>query len=150
VPSLAGPGLVEPSVEFGATAKSDDNSSPIPEMELERLELEVSAAKAGLTPVVPHVVRGASGIDHRVSLLFTDGTHLCGFDFYESVTNIEVLRSFAKKFDSGADINIVCLSGETSRDALSLAQQYQMRILGPKAAEKFFIFKSQPVEQPAT
>ena len=110
-------------------------------MELEKLALEVSAAKAGLKPVDPHVLRGDSGIDHRVNLLFTDGTKLYGFDFYESVTEIEVVRSYAKRFDCKVPINIVCLSGQVTAAATQLAMGYGMKVLSPKAAETFFVFE---------
>jgi hypothetical protein len=110
-------------------------------MEFEKLALEVSAAKAGLKPVNPHVLRGASGIDHRVNLLFTDGAKLYGFDFYESVTEIEVVRSFAKKFDCKVAINIVSLSGEVTQGARELATGYGMKVLSPRAVETYFVFE---------
>ncbi len=110
-------------------------------MEFEKLALEVSAAKAGLKPVSPQVLRGDSGIDHKVNLLFTDGARLYGFDFYESVTEIEVVRSFAKKFDCKVSINLVSLSGEVTKGAMALADGYAMKVLSPKAAESFFVFE---------
>jgi len=110
-------------------------------MELEKLALEVSAAKAGLKPVSPNVLRGDSGIEHRVSLLFTNGTTKFGFDFYETVTEIEVVRSFAKRFDTKTTINLVCLSGEATPGARKLANDYGMKVLSPKAAENFFVFE---------
>jgi hypothetical protein len=110
-------------------------------MDFEKLALEVSAAKAGLKPVSPQVVRGDSGIDHRVTLLFTDGAKLYGFDFYESVTEIEVVRSFAKKFDCKVNINLVSLTGEVTQGAMALANGYAMKVLSPKAAENFFAFE---------
>jgi len=113
-------------------------------MEFEKLALEVSAARAGLKPVTPHVLRGDSGIDHKVNLLFTDGTRLYGFDFYETITEIEVVRSFAKKFDCKVPINLVCLSGEITEGAGKLAEGYGMKVLSPKAAESFFVFEEAP------
>jgi hypothetical protein len=113
-------------------------------MEFEKLALEVSAAKAGLKPVTPRVFKGDSGIEHRVNLLFTDGTRFYGFDFYDSVTEIEVLRSFAKKFDSKVPINIVCMSGEVTMGARELAKSYGMKVLSPTAAETFFVFEQEP------
>jgi hypothetical protein len=110
-------------------------------MELEKLALEVSAAAAGLKPVSPRTLRGDSGIEHKVNLLFTDGSKLYGFDFYETVTEIEVLRSYAKKFDCKVSINMVCLSGEVTEGARRLASEYNMKVLSPKAAENFFVFE---------
>jgi hypothetical protein len=110
-------------------------------MELEKLALEVSAARAGLLPVESRTIRGDSGVDHRVNLLFSDGARLYGFDFYERVTDIDVIRSYTKMFDSRASVNIVCLSGEVSEQAASLAAGYGMKILSPKAAETFFVFE---------
>jgi hypothetical protein len=119
-------------------------------MELEKLALEVRAVKAGLTPVDSHVIRGDSGVDHRVNLLFSDGSKLYGFDFYESVTAIDVIKSYTKKFDSKALVNIVCLSGEVSEEAASLAMGYGMKILSPKAAETFFVFEQAKSNQTPT
>jgi hypothetical protein len=110
-------------------------------MEYEKLVIELSARKAGLTPVTPHVLKGDSGIDHKVSLLFTDGSRLYGFDFYDTVGELEVVRTYAKKFDSKASINIVCLRGEITEAARSLAHSYDMRILSPKTVEEFLIFE---------
>jgi hypothetical protein len=110
-------------------------------MEYEKLVLELSARRVGLKPVTPRILRGASGVDHRVSLLFTDDSNLYAFDFYDLVTEIEVVRSYAKKFDSKANVNIVCLSGDATEQARSLAHSYDMKILSPKALESFFVFE---------
>jgi hypothetical protein len=113
-------------------------------MEYEKLALEVGAIKAGLTPIAPPIVQGDSGVSHRFTLLFSVGNRLYGFDFYEEVTEIEVVRSYAKKFDSRASVNLVCTSGKMTEGAKTLAVSYDMRILGPKAAETFFVFEPVP------
>jgi hypothetical protein len=110
-------------------------------MEYEKLALRVSAAKAGLKPVSSPVVQGASGVEHRFTLLFSNESSLYGFDFYESVTELEVIKSFTKKYDSGAFVNVVCLSGSVTDAARSLAATYGMQVLSPKAAETFFVFE---------
>lgn len=107
-------------------------------MEFEKLSLEVGALKAGLATVDPRVLQGVSGVEHRFDLLFTDGHSYFAFDFYESVTTMDVIRTFAKKFDSKATVNIVSRSGGADGDARSLAAAYGMRILTPDAVEGFF------------
>jgi hypothetical protein len=107
-------------------------------MEYEKLVLEVSAIKAGLTPVSPHVLQGSSGIQHRFNLLFSDGSHYYAFDFYDSVTEVEVVKSYAKKFDLRCRVNIVCPAGKATQEAVQLALGYNMRILAPEAASSFF------------
>ena len=107
-------------------------------MEFEKLALEVSAMKAGLKAVSPHVLQGASGVVHNFDLLFSDGSRKYAFDFYESVTDVEVVRSYAKKFDSSSSVNIICPPGAAAESAQKLALVYNMRILAPEAAATFF------------
>ena len=107
-------------------------------MEFEKLALEVSALKAGLTALSPHALQGSSGVEHKFDLLFTDGRHRYAFDFYEEVSEVEVVRSFAKKFDSGCTVNIVCPPGMATDEAQKLALFYNMRVLTPEAAPTFF------------
>ena len=104
-------------------------------MEYEKLALELSAAKAGLRPVKPGVLHGESGVEHRVTVLFTDGSRFLGFDFYDKVTEFEVLRSYVKKLDTGATLRIVSLREEATEGAKGLAAGYGINILSPKAAE---------------
>ncbi|MDG7011287.1 MAG: hypothetical protein JRN57_04115 [Nitrososphaerota archaeon] len=107
-------------------------------MEFEKLALEVSAQKAGLKSVTPHVLQGSSGVEHRFDLLFTDGLRNYAFDCYESVTDIEVVKSYAKKFDTGCSVSIVSPAGKVSDAAKELALHYDMRILAPEAASTYF------------
>ena len=107
-------------------------------MEFEKLALEVSAMRAGLTAVTPRVLRGESGVEHRFDLVFSDGTRSFAFDFYERVTDVEVVSSYAKKLDTGASVNIVSLRGSATEEARQLALSYEVKILNPKAAETFF------------
>ncbi len=108
-------------------------------MEYEKLALEVGAVRAGLTPVKSRVVPGDSGVEHRFDMLFTDGTRLYGFDFYERVTEVEMVRSYIKKFDTGTAVKVVCLSGEVTPGARALAVAYDMKVLSPKDAEAHFV-----------
>ena len=107
-------------------------------MEFEKLALEVSALKAGLTPVSPHVLQGASGVEHRFDLLFTDGARYYAFDFYDRVTDVEVVKSYAKKFDAGCSVSVISPLGAVTADAKTLAISYNMRLLTPEAASTFF------------
>ena len=107
-------------------------------MEFEKLALEVSARKAGLTAVKPRVLQGSSGVEHKFDLLFTDGDHFHAFDFYEEVTDVEVVKSFAKKFDVGCPVSIVSPPGKATEGAQKLALSYGMRIITPDAVPTVF------------
>ena len=113
-------------------------------MEYEKLALEVSAMKAGLKPVEPRSVQGASGVEHVFTLLFSDGERKFGFDFCESVEVIDVIRSYAKKLDSGIPVNIVCVTGRVTEEANKLALLYDIHILGPQTTDTFFLFEPVP------
>lgn len=107
-------------------------------MEFEKLAVEVNAAKAGLTEVDPPTLKGESGVQHRFNLLFSDGNSTYAFDFYERVTEIQVIRSYVKKFDTGSSVGIVCLSGKVTEGAEALAGSYGMSIAGRGEIESFF------------
>ena len=107
-------------------------------MEFEKLALEVSALKAGLKAVNPRVIRGTSGVEHRFDLLFSDGARNYAYDFYESVGEVEVVKSYAKKFDAGCTLSIISPAGRVSDAAKDLALSYNMRLLTPEAATTFF------------
>lgn len=107
-------------------------------MEYEKLALEVSAVRAGLVPVSPHVLQGESGVEHRFDLLFSDGGRRYAFDFYEKVDDIEVMKSYLKRFDTRTSVVIVCTRGEVTAEARSLADSYGMKILTPEEAETYF------------
>ncbi len=72
-------------------------------------------------------------------MLFTDGTRLYGFDFYDKATEVGVDRSYGKKFDTGTTVSQVCPSREVTAAARSLAVAYDTRVLSPKAAETFSV-----------
>ena len=107
-------------------------------MEFEKLTLEVGAAKAGLTPVTPRTVQGESGVVHSFNLLFSDGRRLFAFDIYDSVTDIEAVKSYAKKLDTGCAVTIVCPADRVTAEAGQLALGYGLRILTPEVAGAFF------------
>ena len=107
-------------------------------MEFEKLAVEVSATRAGLAEIKPPTMAGVSGVQHRFSLLFSDGDSRYAFDFYERVTEAQVIRSYAKKFDTKSSVAIVSLSGEVTDAAAALARSYGISIAGPDDIESFF------------
>ncbi|MDE1858694.1 MAG: hypothetical protein KGI26_06495 [Thaumarchaeota archaeon] len=107
-------------------------------MEFEKLAVEVGALKAGLTAVTPHVLQGGSGVEHKFDMLFSDGARNYAFDFYDTVTDIEVVKSYAKKFDSGCSVSIISPAGSVTDAAKELALSYNMRLLTPEAASTVF------------
>jgi len=107
-------------------------------VELERLELRVAAAKAGLHVADPPLLTGRSGVTHRFSFLASDESGSFGFDFYDTVGEIELLKSAIKKFDTGAIIQVVCLKGVPSPEAELLARDLELKILSPETLVSSF------------
>ena len=107
-------------------------------MYAERLTLEVEAARLGWTVVKPPRVRGTSGVEHSFSFLATSGNIRYAFDVYDQVTEVEVLKSYSRKFDTGAIVNLVSSRGTISPEAQSLAKEYGMKILRPDEVAPFF------------
>ena len=107
-------------------------------MELERLELRVAAAKAGLQVVQPPLMTGRSGVTHKFSFLASDDSGSFAFDFYDTVGEIELLKSAIKKFDTGAVVQVVCLKGIPSPEAELLARDLEIRVLSPESLIRSF------------
>ncbi len=107
-------------------------------MKFEGLSLEVAAKNAGLLVVKPPVLRGKSGVDHRFDVLVSDGPRFYGFDFYESINEMDVLRSYIKKFDTSAVVGLVCGTGKVALEAGVLAKEYEMQVLPPDRLSGFF------------
>jgi len=104
----------------------------------ERLTLEVEAARLGWTVVKPPRVRGTSGVEHSFSFLATSGSIRYAFDVYDEVTEVEVLKSYSRKFDTGAIVNLVSSRGTISPEAQNLAKEYGMKILRSDEIAPFF------------
>ncbi len=107
-------------------------------MKFEGLTLEVAARTAGMMVVKPPVLHGKSGVDHRFDGLVSDGVNFFAFDFYDSVNEMDVLRTYIKKFDTSASVSIVSASGHVVPGAATLAREYRMDVLSPDGLSKFF------------
>ena len=107
-------------------------------MNFESLALEIHATKAGFEVIKPPRCRGTSGVDHRFSFVASDGKHVYAFDLCQDVGEVEVIRAFLKKIDTGTNVSLVCLRGRPSEEGLNLAKSYDLRILTPADIEPFF------------
>jgi len=107
-------------------------------MYYEKLALEVGATVAGLDVVKPAVIRGESGAEQRFSFVAEDRGELYAFDIYTEVTEVDVLRTYVKKMDTGASAFIVCLSGRPDGKAKELARNYGIDVLSPMEVGDFF------------
>ena len=107
-------------------------------MSYERLALEVGAEVSGCEIVRPAVIRGTSGTDHRFTLLAADGARMLAFDIHQEVGEVDVLRTFVKRMDTGVEIFIVCLSGKPRERAKELCDSYGIVVLGPREVGDFF------------
>ena len=109
-------------------------------MEFEKLLLEIQATRAGWLVAKPPVLRGVSGATHKFSFLVSKWSVNQAFDIYDNVTDIEILRSFLKKIDTGASVDVICVKGRCSSSAEALAQEYGIRVL--KAADPVTLIQS--------
>ena len=107
-------------------------------MYYEKLALEVGATVAGFDVVKPAVIRGASGIDQRFTFVANDGTQQYAFDVCPEVGQVEVLRNYVKKMDTGARTFVVCLSGRPTPEGNELAKNYGIEVLSPSEVGDFF------------
>jgi len=107
-------------------------------MYYEKLALEVGATVAGFTVVKPAVIRGASGVDHRFTFVASDGPSMYAFDVCADAGQVEILRTYIKKMDTGAKTYIVCLSGKANADTEEMAKSYGIDVLSPSEVGDFF------------
>ena len=107
-------------------------------MELEKVALEVAASKAGLNVLKGAVLQGRSGIDHKFAFVASDGVRSFAFDFYNGARDVDVLRTFVKKYDTGIEANIISAGSRPTQAAASLAGEYGMKILGTDSLASFF------------
>ena len=107
-------------------------------MYYEKLALEVGATVAGLKVVKPPYIMGASGIEQKFTFVATDGPETYAFDLYPDAGEVEVLRTYVKKMDTGAKTYVVCLSGRPKPEGMRMAENYGIEVLGPKEVGDFF------------
>lgn len=107
-------------------------------MYYERLALEVGATVAGFNVVKPAAITGASGTEHRFTFVASEGSSTYAFDVYPEVGEVEILRTYIKKLDTGARTFVICLSGKPRAEALRVAECYGIELLGPKEVGDFF------------
>jgi hypothetical protein len=107
-------------------------------MYTEKLLLEVQAARLGWSTVRPSLARGRSGTQHQFSYLASSGGLLYGFDVCDEVSEVEVLRSYIKSYDTGVLVQIVSRVGKTTQVAKQLLREYGMRVLTEADIVPFF------------
>ena len=107
-------------------------------MYYEKLALEVGATVAGFSVIKPAVIRGESGTDQRFTFVAADGSQMYAFDVCTEVGQVEILRMYVKKMDTGAKTFVICLSGRPKPEAQELANCYGIEVLGPKEVGDFF------------
>ena len=107
-------------------------------MYYEKLALEVGATVAGFNVIKPAVIRGESGTDQRFTFVAADGSQMYAFDVCTEVGQVEILRMYVKKMDTGARAFAVCLSGRPSAQAKDLAKIYGIDVLSPSEVGDFF------------
>jgi hypothetical protein len=104
----------------------------------EKLSLEVGSTKLGWEVVKPRKIRGISGIEHSFSFVTSSGRTNYAFDIYDQVTEVEVMKSYLKKYDTEAIVNLVSTKGTANPGAQRLATEYGMEILSPDEILTYF------------
>jgi hypothetical protein len=107
-------------------------------MYYEKLALEVNAAASGLNVIKPAILKGKSEYDQKFTFVAVDETSTYAFDIYPEVGEREVMRTYLKKLDTGAETYIVCLQGKPTPEAAALASEYGLGMLGPGSVGDFF------------
>lgn len=110
-------------------------------MYYEKLALEVGATVAGFTVVKPSVIQGTSGNIQKFTFVASDGPEMYAFDVCTDVTQVEILRTYVKKMDTGAKTYVICLSGRPTPEAKEMARYYGIEILDPSDVGDFFCKK---------
>ena len=75
--------------------------------------------------IEPPILPGTSGVRHRFSFLVKVNDKLCAVDIYDHVSEVEVLRSYIKMYDTHATGRIISETG-ISPIAWTLAAQYKL------------------------
>ena len=107
-------------------------------MYYEKLALEVGATVAGYEVAKPPRILGASGVEQKFDFVASEEGTKYAFDIYNDVGEVEILRTYVKKMDTGAETFIVCLSGRPKDRAKELSVNYGIQILGPKEVGDLF------------
>ena len=97
--------------------------------EREANQMNAIATKFNWLTKSPPTLTGNTGITHRFDFVALEGEKHITFDIYEQLGEIEVLRTFIKKLDTGASTYIVCLSDNITEQARKLAANYGLKIL---------------------
>lgn len=109
-------------------------------MYTEILELEVGTLRNGWEVIKPPLLTGKSRVNHKFSLLARALGRYLAFDVYDELGELEILRTFIKKLDTGASTFIVSMKGVSTETARRLAADYGIRILDHAEIEEFFNF----------
>jgi len=107
-------------------------------MRVERLALEVEAKRLGWLVLDPPVLVGRSGVEHTFSFLASTGSLKRGIDIFVDTDEIDVLKAYVKKYDTGATVDILCTTGKASEAAKVLAKEYGMKIITVEGIKDFF------------
>jgi hypothetical protein len=74
---------------------------------------------------------------HSFSFMAADEHTTYCFDVYDEVTEIEVLKSYIKKIDTGYAVSLVS-GGRVGPLGSSLAKEYGMAVVAPNEIPEFF------------
>jgi len=104
----------------------------------ERISLETVAVKSRWRIVNPPALIGRSGITHRFDLVVMNGQEVRAFDICERLSEIDVIRIYLKKLDTGASVCIVCHAKRMTEGVRRLVSEYGLKALHSDEVELAF------------
>ena len=110
----------------------------------EKLSLELLASRHECSVIKPPVVTGRSGVVHRFDFLARDGEEYLGFDVYDRLDEISVIKTFIKRTDTGASVAIICPKVHVPEALQGLLREYNMKVVSPDKIEPAFPVRKSP------
>jgi hypothetical protein len=101
----------------------------------ECLLLQVESEKAGYATTSPPAIKGKSGVTHRFSYLCSSDETKVAFDIYKNLSEVEVMTTYIKMFDTGAHCFIVNLGEAPDGPTTRLLAAYRIPVLAGVGVE---------------
>jgi hypothetical protein len=120
------------------TDESNHAPKDLQPAQYERLLLEIIAARSHWQTLSPPSLRGRSGVMHRFDFVATDGRASLVFDVCEQVSEIDVIKTYTKKLDTGASACIICKNKKMTARARRLTAEYSLKVLSSDKIESAF------------
>jgi hypothetical protein len=103
--------------------------------------LEIIAARSRWQTVNPPALIGRSGATHWFDLIAMDGREIRVFDICEQLSEMDVIKIYLKKLDTGASSFIICHAKRMTEGVRRLISEYGLKVLRSDNIESAFLAK---------